>query len=291
VIARLGSALRRSLRIAAERPRASLWVLAAATCALVAAGAAAIAADNIDRWAGEPRGKSASMVVYLGDGTDEAGAQRLATELGRVPGVEQVEVVAPAETARRLQQALGPDSTLLDGVDVATLPPSLEVVLAPGTRDVLEMSPTMHALRAAPGVVDIAIEDGGGDHSAGVIAAVRTGAWIVAALLAAVALVALVAVLRVRLERGRRERQTLALLGASPSFTIVPTALAGALHGLVAAGAAAIALAVLVASYGDAFGSLQLAAPAPLALAWFVALGAGLGLVGGGLAGAASEKA
>jgi len=291
VIARFGSALRRALRIAIERPRATLWVLAAATLALVAAGAAAIAADNVDRWAGEPRDGSASMVVYLGDGADEAGAQRLAGELGRVPGVERVEVVAPAETARRLQQALGPDSTLLDGVDVASLPPSLEVALAPGTRDVLEMSPTMRALRAAPGVADIAIEDGGSDRSAGMIAALRTGAWIAALLLAAVALVALVAVLRVRLERGRRERQALALLGASPAFTIVPTALAGALHGLVAAGAAAIALSVLVAVYGDSLGSLQLAPPAAIELALFVAVGGGLGLVGGGLAGVAREKA
>jgi cell division protein FtsX len=200
-------------------------------------------------------------------------------------------VVAPAETARRLQQALGPDSALLDGVDVASLPPSLEVALAPGTRDVLEMSPTMHALRAAPGVSDIAIEDGGTDHTTGALVAVRSGAWIAAALFGVLALVSVLAALRIRLERGRRERKTLQLLGASPAFTIVPTALAGAWHGAAAAAAAVLALAALVAGYGDAiacaFGAGDVLGPAPAELALFVVVGGLLGLVGGGLAGAA----
>lgn len=284
MIARLGSALRRSFRMVIDRPRATLWTLAAATCVLVAAGASGIAAENVDRWAAAPHGSSATMVVYLGDGADEAGATRLAGELGSVPGVERVEVVAPAETARRLQQAIGPDSALLDGVDVASLPPSLEVSLAPGTRDVLEMSPTMRALRAAPGVADIAIEDGGTDRTSGALATVRTAAWIAAAVFGALALVGVLAALRVRLERGRRERRVLHLLGASPAFTVVPTAFAGALYGLAAAAAAAITLAVLVAGYGDA---IDVIAPAPAELALFVLTGGLLGLVGGGLAGAA----
>jgi cell division protein FtsX len=293
VIAAIGSALRRSARIAIERPRATAWTLAAVTCALFAVGVAAIAVDNVDRWTSDARG-TATMVVYLGETFDDAGAKRLAGDLGRVPGVEHVELVPAVETARRLEQALGPDSALLDGVDVASLPPSLEVKLAPGMRDVLEMSPTMRALRAARGVADIAIEDGGPDRAAGVVATVRIAAWIGAALFGGLGLLVVLAALRLRLERGRQERAVTRLLGASPAFTFVPTALAGALHGIIAALLAMIALWLVLARYGDALagalrgalGGSTLALPALPELALFVALGAALGMLGGGLAGA-----
>lgn len=299
MIARLGSALRRTLRIALERPRATVWTLAAVACALFAVGVAAVAADNAEHWAGACHGGGASMVVYLGEGADLAGAQRLAGELGRVPGVEHVEVVPPDETARRLQQALGDDPALLDGVDVATLPPSLEATLAPGMRDVLELSPTMAALRRAPGVADVAIEDAGDDHVASALGTIRAIAWTGAALFGGLGLVLVLAIVRLRLERGRREQAVLHLLGASPSYTIVPAALAGALHGAIAALAAAIALAVALAHYGDAIahalsaslGSVELVVPAGPELVLFVALGAALGLVGGALAGASRAAA
>ena len=299
MIARLGSALRRTVRIALERPRATAWTLAAVACALFAVGAAAIAADNAARWAGARTGSGASMVVYLGEGADLPGAQRLAGELGRVPGVEHVEVVPPEETARRLQQALGDDPALLDGVDVASLPPSLEATLAPGMRDVLELSPTMAALRRAPGVAQVAIEDAGENHVATTLATMRAISWTGAAVFGALGLVLVLAIVRLRLERGRREQAVLHLLGASPSYTIVPAALAGALHGALAALAAMIALALALAHWGDAIvhalsaslGSVHLVVPAAPELVLFVVLGAALGMLGGALAGASRAAA
>jgi cell division transport system permease protein len=294
VIVRFGSALRRSARIALDRPRATVWTLVVVTCALFALGATAIAADNLDHWTSAPHGAGASMVVYLDDGTDEVGAQQLAHELTRVPGVERVDLVPSAETARRLQQTLGADAALLDGVDPASLPASLEVSLAPGMREVLEMSATMRALRAAPGVNDIAIEDGGADHGADALATVRSVAWLAVALSGGLALVVVLAAVRLRLERRREELAVARLLGASPAFCFVPSALAGALYGLVSAIAAAVALAVVVACYGDditrglpgTFAAAELSLPALPAPALFVAFGAALGMLGGGLAGA-----
>ena len=78
------------------------------------------------------------------------------------------------------------------------------------------------------------------------------------------------------------------------AFTIVPTALAGALQGVLAALLAALALYLGISLYGDditrvlagALGNVQLAVPAMSMIALFVAIGAGLGFVGGGLAGA-----
>src|SRR5206468_3306239 len=82
------------------------------------------------------------------------------------------------------------------------------------------------AVRGTPGVDDVVVDDGGSDRLAGTLSVVRVVAWTGAALLGGLALVIVLAAVRSRLDRGARERRVLQLLGASPGFTIVPTALA-----------------------------------------------------------------
>ncbi|NVB83799.1 MAG: hypothetical protein HOV81_35820 [Kofleriaceae bacterium] len=290
---RISSGLRRTARIAVARPRVALWTLLALTAALFAVGLAGLTAEHVGRWT-RTSGGGASMVVYLGEDVDDARAQALTAELAKMPGVDKAELVVANDSAARLQAALGPDSALLEGVEIASLPSSVEVTLAPGMRDVILMSPTMTALRGTQGVDDVVIEDAGTEKVAGTLRVVRLVAWTGAALLAGLALLVVLATIRVRLVRDDREEAVHRLLGAGPAFTIVPTALAGALQGALAAVLAAVALYLGMSLYGDdivraltgALGNVQLALPAASMIALFVAAGAGLGLVGGGLAGA-----
>jgi cell division transport system permease protein len=282
---RLASSLRRTARVAVERPRAGLWTLLALTCALACALIAAIAASSIDRWAASRPGASASLVVYLGEGVDEARAAALAGELRGLRGVLHAELVPAAESARRLLAALGSEPALLEGVGAAALPASVEVTLAPGLRDVIAISPSVRALRGAPGVADVVVDDPAGDDGPRVLGAARTLAWTGAALFAGLALIVVLAALRVSLDRGRQELAVARLLGAGPGFIVVPTALAGALSGLVAAGLAALGVGLGLHLHGGAIGE-HLAVPGAAELAAFLAAGAVLGGVGGGLAGA-----
>ncbi|MEO8705137.1 MAG: permease-like cell division protein FtsX [Kofleriaceae bacterium] len=290
----VASALRRGGRIAIERPRTALWTTLALTCALFAVAVAGVAATSVDRWALDRPGSTASMVVYLDAGTTDPRARSLVDELRALRGVERAELVGPAESGRRLVATLGADAALLEGVDVSALPASVEVTLAPGVRDVVAMSPTVRALRAAPGVADVVVDDPSEDRIAGALETVRSIAWGAAGLFAALALVTVLAAIRVRLDRDRRELAVAELLGAGPSFLVIPTALAGALQGIAAAGIAALLVAVGVHVYGGSIseklagslGSVEVAAPSALMIMGFVAAGALLGLVGGGLAGA-----
>jgi cell division protein FtsX len=293
VIPRLLSALRRTGRLVAERPRAALWTLLALTCAMFAVAVAAVAADNVDRWAQRP-GDGASMVVYLGEGVADARAHELLGELRGLPGVERAELVAPAESARRLQQALGADNSLLEGVELGSLPASVEITLAPGVRDVVAISPTVRALRGAPGVDGVIVEDGGDDRMASALSTIRLVAWGACAMFAGLALITVLAAIRVRLDRSRDEIAVAHLLGAGPGFHVIPTALAGALQGALAALLAALGVWGAARIYGDSItravasslGPVELIVPMGVELVLFVAAGAALGLVGGGLAGA-----
>jgi cell division transport system permease protein len=283
--ARVASALRRSVRIAIDRPRMALWTLLALTSALFVVGAAAIAAASVDQWASDRPGASASMVVYL----DRVPAERttaLLGELKALEGVTHVELVPAEESAKRLVASLGGDAALLEGVDVESLPASIEVQLAPGVRDVVAMSPTVRALTTG---VEVVVQNAEENRIAGVLATVRRIAWAGALLFAGLALIVILASIRVRLDPRSQELRVVHLLGGSPAFVIVPRALAGALSGIAAALLAVLALEVALAVWGDALGKLlatSVMTPAFAHVALFVAAGASLGLVGGALAGA-----
>lgn len=294
VTARIASALRRTARIASQRPRQTTWTLLALTAALIAVGLAGLVAEHIGRWTDKPAG-GASMVVYLGEDVDETHANQLVAELAQVPGVTKAELVPATESAARLQQALGADSQLLEGVELASLPASVEVSLAPGMRDVIAMSPSVRELRGTPGVDDVVIEDAGSEKVASTLGVVRVVAWTGAGVLAVLALLIVLALSRVQLAApDDKEARVAQLLGAGPLFTIVPTMLAGALQGALAAGVAALALYFGISMYGDsiahtletALGHVEILIPAASMILMFIAVGAGLGAVGGGLAGA-----
>ena len=282
LVTRTVAALDRAAAIALGRPRAALWTTLALAGALFVAAGAVVAAAAIDRWAAAHPGAGASMVVYL-DGVDAPRAQALAGELASLRGVERAELVPAATSASRLTRALGADAALLDGIDLASLPASIEVRLAPGVRDVVAMSPTLRALRGAPGVADVVVEDGGGDPLAPALASARGIAWPGAVLVSGLALVIALAALRLGLPRAEREASVLALLGASPGFTAIPSALAGALHGACAALVALLGIAIAARVHGPALAGLDLA-PAIGAL---IGAGALVGALGGGLAGVA----
>lgn len=283
--------LRRTVAVIARRPRAALWTLAQLACAVFLVGLAALAAISIERWAAHHPAGGGGLVVYLGESIDEAQTTALVAELRQLPGVQRAELVSARESAHRLALALGGDAALLDGVDVASLPASLELSLAPGVGDVAALSPTVRALRGTPGVADVIVEPAaavsGDDRLAGAAAMARTIGWAGAALIAGLALVIMLAALRVRLERPPREAAVLDLLGAPAGFVAVPVALAGALLSAVAALIAALALAVVALGLPGQLASVELAAPSAGALIGLVAAGALVGLVGGGLAGVA----
>lgn len=277
-------ALRRAARITIERPRTAAWTTLALTCALFVAAIAGVVALTIDRWAADRPGSTARMVVYLGDGVTDERGRILAGELRALRGVERAELVSSSESARRLVAALGSDAALLEGIEPGAMPASVEVTLAPGVRDVVAMSPTVRALRGTAGVADVVVDDPADDKIASALGGIRAVAWSGATLFAVLAAVLALAIVRVRLDRDRRELAVAELFGAGPGFVVVPTALAGALHGLVATWFA-LGLLGVTASYSDSV-PIQIVMPDANLVAGFVGAGTLLGLLAGALAGA-----
>jgi cell division transport system permease protein len=289
--------LRRAGRLCARRPRLALWAIGAVTAALTALAIARVAEANVDRWTSSWHG-GAAMVVYLTPGATEARGQELAGALRTVDGVERVEYVAPEEAGARLRAALGGHDDLLAGVAPGALPASLEVTLAPGVRDVAAASPMIEALRAADGVDDVELTGDWVDRVGAVLSSLRAAAWALLFVLGAAAVWVVAATLRLRMEGvGLGDEHRVArLLGAAPRFTRMPALVAGAMQGAIGA---VLALGVAwglwrgfadrvvgglahVMGAGGGFGSVSFLAVGQAMV--IVAVGAGLGLVGGALA-------
>ena len=184
---------------------------------------------------------------------------------------------------------------MLDGVDDAELPASLEVVLEPGGRDVVVASPLLASLRSADAVTGVELDGEWSDQLSEALQGARRLADGLG-LLTLIALgIAALGSLRLALAGGLEaggERAVARLLGAGVSYVAWPTAVVGMLLGALGAALGLGALTLLIDRVGH-----QLAAPvlalvgggvAPLptdAAMWLVLAGAAVGGFAGLLAG------
>lgn len=288
---RLPHLVRRVARAVVHQPGRLPWAIGAIAAALLAFAVVHLAARNVDAWTSRWTGE-ASMVVYLDAGTTEARARAIADELAATGGVAAVEYVPSVEAARRLRAALGSHGELLDGVDDAALPASLELVLEPGVRDVAAASAIVETLRTTAGVEDVELVGDWVEQVGTVLAALRAAAWSLLGLLGGLSVWIVAATARLRLDTVAAESRVAQLLGASPGFVRWPHVVAGAIHGALA-GALAIgglwlvhrAVAPDVAgALAGVVGEVELAFLPAMQLGLLVALGAGLGVVGSALA-------
>jgi cell division transport system permease protein len=286
----LGYGLGRSLRGLARRPGLAACTVGAVAAALLVVGLAGLVARNVGALAGSWRG-DAHMIVYLAEGTGDAGAERIATALRSIGGIERVDYVPAAEAYQRLRAALGDHGELLDDVDPSVVPASLEIVLAAGIRDVAAVHPITERLRATPGIEEVELVGQWVDQVSGLLGALRRGAWALALVAGIACLVVVAAAVRLRTQAVRDEARAAALVGASPHFIRGPLLVEGMLQGAAGAALALLALWLIHRSGAPAIEAAlaQSIGAAPIRflpadeLAALVGVGAGLGLLGGWL--------
>lgn len=283
MLATLRSLIARSLALLTRRRGASLWAIAVVAAALAGVAATRLAAREVGQWSRQAEAQ-ASMVVYLDEGATAEQAQALAARVEGLGGVVAVAVVSAAEASDRLRVALGAQDQLLDGVDPASLPISLEITLASGLAEVAAASPVVAELRATAGVEDVQVTRDASAPLAAALARLSRLAWLLFVVVGVGAVIAIAAAIRLHLAADARERRALILLGASGWLTRGPTIGAGLAVGVLGA-ALALAVGRALGATADLGGMLDPAVWTLDAIGLTMALGAGLGLAGGTLAG------
>jgi cell division transport system permease protein len=285
--ARLAHVARRIGRAAVHQPGRLPWAIGAIAAALLAFAVVHLAARNVDAWTSTWTGE-ASMVVYLEDTVPEDRARALAADLAASAGVRTAEYVPPADAGHRLRGALGRHGDLLDGIDDAALPASVEVVLEPGVRDVAAASPIVDRLRATSGIADVELVGDWVEEVGAVLVALRAAAWALLGLLGGLSVWVVAATARLRIATLSAEARVAELLGAPAGYARWPHVAAGALHGAVG-GAVAVLGAWLVhraaapdvtAALSTVMGDVRVSFLPAAQLALVIGLGAALGLAG-----------
>jgi cell division transport system permease protein len=236
---------------------------------------------------GESRQVTAFLDVDL-DAADEAALARRVASLG---SVSRVELVTREAALERFRDRLG-GGALLDALEENPLPASIEVTLAPGADRAEEAGAVAAALRALPGVEEVAGGEAWVEGYARALSLVRGAGLGLGAILALVTLLIVANTIRLAVYARRDELDILALVGASRTFLRVPYLLEGVIQGLLG-GALGVALLyglfrIAVPQLGDALelflGWSYPGFLAPDRIAALIAGGGGFGLVGAAVA-------
>ena len=284
--------LRRTMAMLGEQRRLTLWTVLVSAALITVALLAHLGTNAFAQWQRSYH-RGASMVVYLQPAVDQAAATKLAAELTAIEGVERAEYVSPQESESRLRRALSGSEQLLDGIEPSTMPASIELVLEPGIRDVIEVSAPFRALRASGRFEDVEVSGEWTDQTSTTLDIIGLIARTIKYGFVAIAALVVLFAARLRWERGASLLAVARLLGAGPGYTRMPAALASL---IVSASAAAFAVALtwlLHHQFATAVSARMASSMMGLTIAPLpgqqalitIAISAGLGLLGGLLAG------
>lgn len=282
----LGYVVGRGVRGMAQAPAVQLLAVGTMAVCMLLLGIVVLVWSNaqgmVRAW-----GLDVPVTVYLVDGADATHVDVLMERLHALPEVQEVRRVTPEQALSRLEEGLGEDGALLDGLDPTVLPTSLEIDLVPGTDPDFGHA-LAERLGELPAVDEVAVAGAWAGRAHELLATLEELA-LGAGLLVSLACMAIVwSTIRLGVYARRAELQILRLVGGTTRFVHGPFVFEGMVQGALGAG---LALGLLwlgfdaVHPFLERGLSLLFAAGAlrffgPVELGMGVAFGAALGILG-----------
>jgi cell division transport system permease protein len=225
------------------RPWGSLLTLLSCWFALCQLSLVLYAVDIADK-ASEMPATSGSMIVYLKDGTPRTRIPEIEKALKGFTEVSQVRFIPRNVGLERMKEWLGPDSSMVEGVDPNILPDAFEISLKREHGD--KVAVIAGKVAKIPGVDDARYRKG----LIGYIAGSYKSIAIAASLLASIVVICLSLVIflsiRVGIVSRKQEIEVLNLLGAHYLFIYSPYLIEAGIYGLLGSGAALLTTSTAV---------------------------------------------
>lgn len=226
-----GSQALRSLR---SSPLMHLVAVSTIAVSLLILGVFLTVLRNIDLL-GTSWGQQVRVVAFLAADMDDTELESLAAEIRAWPEVDTVFHRTRDQAASELRDTLGSDGRLLDGVDPALIPASLEVSLVPEKQTKEALAAVAERLRASPSLGEVEDVDYGQDVLEWVAAArdlLRLGGIVVGGLVLFSVVFIVSNTVRLTLYARREEVEILQLVGATDNFIRGPYYVEGAAQGI-----------------------------------------------------------
>ena len=282
--------VRAALRGLLGSPLPTLVSIATIALAVIPLGGLAIITGNM-RALLDAQGASRQVTAFLDVDLAPAEETAVARRVAALGGVERVELVTRDAALERFRDRLG-GGALLEALEANPLPASIEVTLADGADGVEEAGAVAAALRALPGVEEVAGGEAWVEGYARALALVRGAGLGLGVILALATLLIVANTIRLAVYARRDELEILALVGASRTFLRVPYLIEGGIQGTLG-GALGVALLyglfrIAVPQLGDALelflGWSQPRFLSAQGIAALVLGGAAFGLIGAAVA-------
>jgi cell division transport system permease protein len=232
----LGYVIARGVRGMAQAPAVQLLAVGTMAVCMLLLGVVVLVWSNaqgmVRAW-----GLDVPVTVYLVDGAEAAHVDVVVERLHGLPEVEAVRRVTPRMALQRLEEGLGEDGTMLEGLDPAVLPMSLEIELSAGTDPDFGHA-LAERLGELPAVDEVAVAGDWAGRAHELLATLEDLA-LGAGLLVSLACMAIVwSTIRLGVYARRAELQILRLVGGTRGFVQGPFVFEGMVQGALGAGLA-----------------------------------------------------
>jgi cell division transport system permease protein len=200
---------------------------------------------NFSNWV-EGWEKSLSMSVYLKDGTDDQAKQGIKTAIERLPGAEIKGYISKKRALRDLEETLGSQARLLEGLTKNPLPASYEVVFRNNSLKREDLRKIKESLEKVEGVDEVQYSEQWIEEFEGLVYMTKILGTIIGGLLCVAVLFIVTNTIKLAIYSRQAEIEIYKLVGATDWFVKTPFLIEGAIQGVMGA---AIALAILFLAY------------------------------------------
>ncbi|MBI4814623.1 MAG: ABC transporter permease [Deltaproteobacteria bacterium] len=247
--------------------------------------------ENLSRVADE-LGRDVEIGAYVPKETPLERGAALASEITEWPGVKSARFVTSTMAMAELEESLGVDKVVLEGLPRDLVPPSIEVRLEERTWTVAEVRELAARLRAVDPIDDVRYGQEDVERVTSLLGFARVVAIVVGLALSLGVVILVSNTIRLIVYARRDEIEVLSLIGATDSFVRAPFVIEGAIQGalgamlstLVLLGMREVLTTWLAKGLSFAYGPMELTVDPLAVLALLFGVGIGLGLFGSLLA-------
>jgi len=178
------------------------------------------------------------VIVYLKQGTSLGEVESLLKQIRQLEGVETVNYLSPFDAMAFMESRLGGQKNLLEGIQPAILPSSIEIRLKKDYWGQTKIDEVVAHLKGVPQIEEIQYGQEWIETFSVLVHLVRLTQLILGGLLLAAIIFIVSNTLQLTISSRREEIEAMQMMGANPAFIQVPFYMEGLIQGLLGAGMA-----------------------------------------------------
>ncbi|MGQ9637160.1 MAG: cell division protein FtsX [Thermodesulfobacteriota bacterium] len=186
-----------------------------------------------------------ALIAYLKRETPVEEVEPLLTRIRELEGVESLKYVSPFDAMVFLENRLGEQKNLLEGIQPKILPSSIEIELKKDYRNILRIKELILKIKKIPQIEEVQYGQEWVEIFSAVVHVLKMTQWIFGGLLLAAIIFIISNTLQLAISSRKEEIEVMKMMGASPAFIQIPFYIEGLIQGLLGAGIAILLLYIL----------------------------------------------